>query len=46
MRLPAKGLRLVENRHSPILHKNILLGALRVSNEPPFLRGEWAVKIV
>jgi hypothetical protein len=34
----------VENQHSLILHKNSLLCALRVSNEPPFFRGEWVVK--
>ena len=30
----------------PILHENISLSVLRVSNEPPSSWGEWAVKIV
>ncbi len=36
----------MENRHLPILHKNILLSALRVSKESPSYWGEWVVKIV
>ncbi len=36
----------MENRHLPILHENGSLSVLRVSNEPLFSWGEWAVKIV
>lgn len=42
----ANGLRVMENRHLPILHKEILLCALGVSNEPYPLGGEWVVNIV
>jgi len=36
----------MENRYLPILHENISLSVLRVSNEPPSSWGEWAVKMV
>jgi len=32
----------MENRYLPILHENISLSLLRVSNEPPSSRGEPA----
>jgi hypothetical protein len=36
----------MENRYLPILHDNISLSVLRVSNEPLTSWGEWVVKIV
>jgi hypothetical protein len=36
----------MENRYLPILHENISLSMLRVSNEPLSSWGEWVVKIV
>jgi hypothetical protein len=36
----------MENRYLPILHENISLSVLRVSNEPLSSWGEWVVKIV
>jgi len=34
----------MENRYLPILHKQILLRELRVSNESSPFEDEWAVK--
>ena len=36
----------MQNRYLPILHDNISLSVLRVSNEPLTSWGEWVVKIV
>jgi hypothetical protein len=36
----------MENRYLPILHEDISLSVLRVSNEPLISSGEWVVKIV
>jgi hypothetical protein len=36
----------MENRYLPILHDNISLSVLRVSNEPLTSWGEWVVKTV
>ena len=53
--LLAKNPRFMENRYlfrvlhgnlRPILHKNILLAVLRVSNEPSSDEDEWVVNIV
>ena len=35
----------MENRYLPILHEDISLSVLRVSNEHPTSRCEWAVKL-
>jgi len=36
----------MENRYLPILHENIFLSVLRVSNESLFSWDEWVVKIL
>ena len=36
----------MENRYLPILHENISLSMLCVSNEPLSFGGEWVVKRV
>jgi len=41
-----KALEFMENRYLPILHENISLSVLCVSNESLSPWGEWAVKIV
>jgi hypothetical protein len=36
----------MENQYLPILHENISLSVLRVSNEPLASRDEWVVKML